>query len=268
MIQILVCDKVYVTPEMKRKKRLYKIYFILSIILVIALCTYYVYAEYDRTKSEQVSQEILAQLDIPVYVEEEITENTGVTETSVTLEDNVIVVVLNDESTEEINIEELVATAQEQIEESEEKNEVVIPQEYTAKDGTKYHTTAVITIPKLNITYPVLSTWNDELLKNAPCKYKGPEPNEVGNFVIIGHNYRDEKKNLFFTNIHKLNELDIIQLTDMSGKTVEYVVYDKSVIADNDFSCTTQNTDGKKVITLLTCYNYGKERTVIKAVER
>lgn len=263
MNQILVCDKVYVTPTMKRKKFLYKTYFILSIILIICLCTYYIYADYDRNKSEQVSHEILEGLDISIN-----TEDSEPEEARVTIEDNVIVVVLNDESEEEINIDELVAVAQQQIEENEKKDIAAIPKMFRAKDGTEYYTIAVITIPKLGITYPVLSTWNDELLKNAPCKYKGPDPNQEGNFVIIGHNYRDESKNVFFTNIHKLNSLDIIQLTDMSGKTVEYSVYKNTVIQDNDFSYVNQNTNGAKEITLLTCYNYGKERTVIKAIER
>lgn len=264
LIQILVCDKVYVTPEMRRKKILYKIYFILSILLIISLCSYYIYADYDRNKSEQVSQEILEGLDVATNIETQVEP----TEERVKIEDNVIVVVLNDKSEGEINIEELVATAQQQIEENENKEVASIPKMFRAKDGTEYYTIAIIEIPKLNIRYPVLSTWNDELLKNATCKYKGPNPNEIGNFVIIGHNYRDESKNAFFTNIHKLNPLDIITLTDMSGRTVEYSVYSNTVIKDNDFSCIDQSTDGKKEITLLTCYNYGKERTVIKAIER
>lgn len=263
MIQILVCDKVYVTPEMRRKKFLYKMYFILSIILIICLCTYYIYADYDRNKSEQVSHEILKELDISINTEDSETE-----EARVKLEDDVVVVVLNDKSEEEINIDELVAAAQQQIEENEGKNVSAIPKMYRAKDGTEYYTIAVITIPKLGLEYPVLSTWNDELLKNAPCKYKGPDPNEEGNFVIIGHNYRNEEKNVFFTNIHKLKPLDIIQVRDMSGRVVEYSVYKNTVIQDNDFSYVDQNTNGAKEITLLTCYNYGKERTVIKAIER
>lgn len=263
MIQILVCDKVYVTPEMKRKKLLYKIYFILSILLIISLCSYYIYADYDRNKSEQVSQEILEGIDIAIT-----TDNLEPTEERVTIEDNVIVVILNDKSEGDINVEELVATAQQQIDENEKKDVASIPKMYRAKDGTEYYTIAIIEIPKLNIKYPVLSTWNDELLKNATCKYKGPDPNEIGNFVIIGHNYRDESKNAFFTNIYKLNPLDIIKLTDMSGRTVEYSVYKNTVIKDNDFSCIDQSTDGQKEITLLTCYNYGKDRTVIKAIER
>ena len=57
MNQILVSEKLYVTPELKKKKKLYKFNFVTSIILVIILFSYYVYAEYDRTSSDK-SEEI------------------------------------------------------------------------------------------------------------------------------------------------------------------------------------------------------------------
>lgn len=62
MNQILVTEKLYITPEFKRKRMLYKIEFFLSVFLVFALFSYYVYAEYDRNKNEKVSQEILNQI--------------------------------------------------------------------------------------------------------------------------------------------------------------------------------------------------------------
>lgn len=259
MIQILVCDKLYVTPEMRRKKIVYKIYFILSILLVISLFTYYIYAEYDRAKSEEVSQEILNSLNLQAIS----STDTEDEDETVTIEDNVIVVVLNDNSEEEIDVDELIASTEEQIEENESNNSAAIPKLYEASDGTKYYVIAVITIPKLNIQYPVLSTWSNELLKNATCRYAGPEePNTVGNFCIIGHNYRNSS---FFSKLSTLETKDIIQLQDMSGKTVEYMVYDTYVVEPEDLSCTNQNTNGKKEITLITCYDNGKRRTVIKA---
>lgn len=262
MIQILVCDKVYVTPEMRRKKFLYKIYFIISIFVVIALSVYYVYAEYDRNKSEEVSQEILQGINVAMESETVEQQNAGVT-----VEDDVIVVVLNDEMTEEINVDELIASTQEKIEENEVSGAGAEPVVYTAKDGTQYSVIAIITIPKLNITYPVLSNWSRELLTNATCKYMGPDPNEVGNFVILGHNYRDEKANKFFTNLNKLEIRDIIQIKDMSGRVINYAIYSKEVIEDNDLRCTDQNTNGKKEITLITCHDLGKRRLAIKAIE-
>ena len=66
MNQILVTEKLYITPEFKRKRMLYKIEFFLSVFLVFALFSYYVYAEYDRNKNEKVSQEILNQIAAPI----------------------------------------------------------------------------------------------------------------------------------------------------------------------------------------------------------
>ena len=52
MNQILVTEKLYITPELKRKKKIYKFNFIISIFLVFVLTSFYIYAEYDRNKSE------------------------------------------------------------------------------------------------------------------------------------------------------------------------------------------------------------------------
>ena len=59
MNQILISEKVYITPELKRKKRMYKIDFFISVFLVFILSSYYIYAEYDKSKSEEKAQEIL-----------------------------------------------------------------------------------------------------------------------------------------------------------------------------------------------------------------
>ena len=60
MNQILVTKKLYVTPELKKKKKFYKIHFIISILLIAVLGIAYVYAAYDRDRSEAVSQEVLS----------------------------------------------------------------------------------------------------------------------------------------------------------------------------------------------------------------
>ena len=59
MNQILISEKLYVTPEIIRKKKLYKIEFFISIFLVVALFSYYIYAEYDKKKFANVSTENL-----------------------------------------------------------------------------------------------------------------------------------------------------------------------------------------------------------------
>ena len=57
MNQILVTKKLYITPELKRKKKIYKFNFFLSVFLVCILFSYYIYAEYERNKDESWARE-------------------------------------------------------------------------------------------------------------------------------------------------------------------------------------------------------------------
>jgi len=241
MNQILVSEKLYVTPGMKRKKKLFKIEFILSIFLVCLLSSYYIYAEYDRNKSEQVSHEILA--NITFKEQEEKLES--------------IVVVLNAAFSEEqmVNIDE------EQIPETTEIPSVQVS---TAQDGTDYYTIATINIPKINVNYPIFSETTTELLKISPCKFWGADPNQEGNFCIVGHNYRNRH---FFSKVPTLENGDIIEITDMYGRTLQYAVYDKFVVEPDDTACTSQLTNGRTEITLITCTDDSKQRVIVKARE-
>ena len=62
MNQILVTEKIYVTPELRRKKKIYKFLFIISIFLIISLFSVYIYAEYDRNRDEEISDDILSSI--------------------------------------------------------------------------------------------------------------------------------------------------------------------------------------------------------------
>lgn len=122
----------------------------------------------------------------------------------------------------------------------------------------------VVEIPKINVKYPILSDTNDELLKISACRFYGPNPNKVGNLCIAAHNYDD---NRFFSNLYQLNIGDSINIYDTSNSLVSYYIYDKYEISKNDTSCTNQNTNGKREITLLTCNNVTKNRLIVKASE-
>ena len=54
----------------------------------------------------------------------------------------------------------------------------------TSSSNNVYRVIATIQIPKLDISYPIINEYNEEYLKIAPTKLIGPEPNQVGNFVI------------------------------------------------------------------------------------
>ena len=60
---------------------------------------------------------------------------------------------------------------------------------------------------------------------------------------------------------------DEVELTDLNNKTITYTVYNKYVVEPTDVTCTSQLTNGKKELTLITCTNYGKQRLVVKCRE-
>lgn len=246
MNQILVTEKLYVTPELKRKKRIYKIELFLSVFLICLLFSYYIYAEYDRNKSEEVSKEILAEIKEQVDTTVKKDENDK------------IVVILEVPGTQEDNEDK---TENQNNNQAKTNNTKIDTKTYTSKDGVKYTTEAILKIPKINIEYPVLSATSDALLFVSLNKYWGPQPNEVGNYCIVGHYYENGK---MFGKLHKLKNGDKAELTDLSGNTLKYQVYNKYVVEPTDTRCTSQLTDGRKELTLITCTNGGKQRLVVK----
>ena len=241
MNQILVTEKVYVTPELKRKKKIYKIEFFLSVLLVCLLSSYYIYAEYDRNKSEEVSQEVLAQV-----------QNTDDTTIKSSEEDEPIIIVLNEAEANEAEAEEA------------NTNEVI--SDNVTVGGVNYTIDAIVKIPSINIEYPVLSETSDALLEISVNKYwpKNLKPNEIGNYCIVGHNYRNGK---MFGRLNELENGDIVELQDLTGRTLKYQVYNKYVVEPTDTRCTSQLTNGRKELTLITCTNYGTQRLVVKCRE-
>ena len=151
MNQILVTEKLYITPELKRKKKMYKIRFFASIFLIIILCGYYVYAENDRNKSVEVSERILAN-SWDKNTEKNKENKTDTTTKNIV--NDVIIVTLNERESEKVT--------NQIVEKAEEVTEDEI---YTTDSGTEYKIDARLTIPSLDIDYPVISDTSYELLK-------------------------------------------------------------------------------------------------------
>ncbi len=188
--------------------------------------------------------------------QENISDNIPVVELAENQEEN------NHEETEEIENE----PEQQQISEQEEKSTKEIS--YTASNGETYNIIGKLNIPSLNIEYPILSTSSTALLKISLNRYWGSYPNEVGNMVVIGHNYKNNK---FFSNLPKINIGDVVKISDVNGETLDYFVYETDIIDPYDNSCTSQLTNGRKEITLITCYYengnpHATKRFIAKAV--
>ena len=237
MNQILITEKLYITPELKRQKKLYKIDFIISVFLLCLLCSYYIYAEYDKYSGEKKSQEILANMEIPDSIQSTYVYD----DTTVKVEDNEkIVVILNDEDSAS-----LIDTSNLSSSSSSSSTQVTPKNIMKTDSGEEYYAIATINIPKLNWDepYPILDHWSNDLLKISPCKFHGADPNEVGNFCIVGHNYRNS---LFFSKVPTLENGDSIEITDNYGRKINYIVYDKHVVNEDNTKDTSQVTHGKK----------------------
>ncbi len=130
--------------------------------------------------------------------------------------------------------------------------------------GQKYRVAGQINIPKIGVNYPIVYETSEEYLKIAPTKLFGPDINEPGNVCIVGHNY---KNNQFFSRLSELENNDKVNLLDNKGKRVSYFVYDKYETSETDLSCTNQNTDGEREVTLITCTKKKNNRLVVKCRE-
>ena len=193
--------------------------------------------------------------------------NNEVQEDTTIAKSNVLVVVLSDttENNEEVVIDNTNNSANTNTGTQPASNRRTTQ---TTTEGYRYATIATISIPKINVQYPILDGETDSeaeteaLLKISPTKFWGSDPNEVGNFCIVGHNYRNSK---FFSKVPTLENGDIIEITDLEGRTLRYSIYNKYEVVPEDLSCTSQLTNGKKEITVITCTNDSKMRVIVKA---
>ena len=127
-----------------------------------------------------------------------------------------------------------------------------------------FEVVATIQIPKINLKYPILEKVTKKSLETSVAKLYGPGLNEIGNNVIVGHNYRN---GTMFSNLKKLNNGDAIYITDPSGRKIKYIIYKIYRTSGDDASYMTRNTNGKREISLSTCTDDSKARTIVWAKE-
>ncbi len=288
MNQILVTEKLYVTPELKRKKKMYKINFILSIVVIVILCSFYAHSEYARNKDDDISQDILEGI-----VEEEMNEAERVAASE---EESVWKIMISQvEQQNEANKNNEPNTQQNKTQSNlqtntdngmqsnnnvnsrssstsnnnrKKDNEKKKIKYITASNGKRYPSVGRIEIPKIGVNYAILAqTSGDTLvdwLKVSPVMFWGVYPNEIGNLSIAGHNYRNKR---FFSKVPTLKKGDRIRITDASGKKVNYTVFDKYEVDPKNTECINDvpGKENKRVVTIITCTNDSKKRVIVQA---
>lgn len=122
----------------------------------------------------------------------------------------------------------------------------------------------IIKIPKLELEYPILENTNKQTLNLSITKFWGNKINEIGNVTLAGHN---NLNGTMFGKIKKLQEGDIIELTDIQNITLKYQIFKVYVIDPNDITCILPEQENVREVTLITCTNGNKNRLIVKARE-
>ena len=128
-----------------------------------------------------------------------------------------------------------------------------------------YTVISKLEIPKIDLETYVLEKYLEETLNISVVKFYGANPNEIGNFCIAGHNFKN--KNMF-KNLKKLSVGDNLFIIDNDIGRVEYEIFDIYKVSPKDVACLLQETNGKREVTLITCTIDSKERIIVKAREK
>lgn len=138
------------------------------------------------------------------------------------------------------------------------------PKEEIIKQYKGYQVAAKLEIPKIELETYILQKYSEKALNVSITKFWGVNPNEIGNFCVAGHNFKN--KNMFH-NLKELEKCDRLFVSDNKIGKIEYEIYDLYKVQPEDISCLSQETNGKREITLITCTNDSKKRIIVKARE-
>ncbi len=161
------------------------------------------------------------------------------------------------------------------VEPKQESNEIIGEQENKKEEKQEeyvnmprelkgYKVVGKLEIPKVKLSTYILDHTDKKTLKVSITKLYGPNINEVGNFCMAGHNYRNNK---MFGGIKKLEKGDKIVLTTPNGKSITYEVYENYQTGPKDVSSLSQDTGGEREITMITCTAGAIKRVIVKAIE-
>lgn len=132
-------------------------------------------------------------------------------------------------------------------------------------DYKGFEVVGIIEIPKINIKYPIINKTNDTTMKYSITKFSGCEINQIGNFVVAGHN---NLNGTMFGKVKKLEVGDEIILTDLYNNSITYEIFDKYSVDPNDVSILESVQKDAKEVTLITCTNGHLNRLITKAREK
>ena len=117
-----------------------------------------------------------------------------------------------------------------------------------------YDYIGTITIPTINIELPIMSDYDYDRLKIAPCRYYGSI--YTNDLIICAHSYKTH-----FKHIANLQQGDKVIFTDINNNTYIYEVLEIEVLNPNEVSEMINNEFD---LTLYTCTNDGLNRITVR----
>lgn len=110
-----------------------------------------------------------------------------------------------------------------------------------------------LSIPSQGLELPIMSQWDYQRLRVAPCRYSGNISDN--NMVVIAHNYRSH-----FGNLDQLEIEEEVFFTDMNGDVTKYEVITFDVVPPTS---AEEVVAGDFDLALVTCTYSGKTRFVV-----
>ena len=217
---------------MKIMRNLIKIFIIL---LLLELFIFFIEIEQQSTEIANEPQEIM----ITDEIKEEIEETK------------------ENEVEPKINNENEIVTEIQKPTKQYEKEDIIT--EYKG-----YTVSSKLTIPAISLETYILQNYSVNALRVSVTKFWGVDANQIGNFCVAGHNFKN--KNMF-SNLKKLNIGDRLFISDNEIGKIEYEIYDKVIVFPYETDCLNPETNGKREVTLITCTIDSKQRIIIKARE-
>lgn len=125
-----------------------------------------------------------------------------------------------------------------------------------AVDGYEY--IGRLTIPSLNLELPIMSKWDNERMKLAPCLYYGSY--KTDDMVIAAHNYKKH-----FGVLKNLQINDELYFTDAENRVYHYTVAAVDILQPDQIE---EMIDSDFDLTLYTCTYGGKERLTVRCLRK
>jgi sortase A len=218
---------------------------VIGVLFLIASILLYIYNMWDTNRADETAAaalEILVSNNSRISAKEEVSETGTVPEKEGTHDQN-----LTEETQNSGGSGEEAAIPDYQL-----NPDMDMPMQEA--NGQQY--IGVIDIEGISVTLPVISDWDYQKLKLAPCRYSG-SAYQPG-FVIMAHNYAGH-----FGKLDTLSYGSRVTFTDVDGNIFEYEVADIEILKRTDVE--DMKSDAWD-LTLFTCTVGGSSRVTVRCV--